>query len=156
MAPHPRLDSSRTSTRGTILDRPIPWPRAALAGAILAVALAGVAYRLMFPDRTDYAGHFLAGAGGTLGLLAAVVAAAPGRPWAIVGATWVAILLGVGTEASVFRLAEFDPVDLANQSMGAVLAGIAMLDARPRDGSVSVAAVAGSLLLIAGFHYAFA
>lgn len=118
--------------------------------------LAAVAYGGLFPDRTDYVGHFLAGAGGSFLLLAVAVAAAPERRWPVVIAVWVAILLGVFTEATVFRLAEFDPVDLANQSLGAVLAGVAMLDARPYDRSSAVAAAAGFGFLVAGFFYAFA
>ena len=132
------------------------WPRAALTLAIGAVVVVGVAYGLLFPDRTDYLGHFLAGAGGTYWLLAVVVAAAPGRRWPVVVGVWVAVLLGVFTEATVFRLAEFDPVDLANQSLGAVLGGVGMLDARPYDRSTAVAAVAGLVFLVGGFFYAFA
>jgi hypothetical protein len=132
------------------------WPRAALTASVAAVALVGVAYWLLFPDRTDYVGHFLAGAGGTFWLLNVVAAAAPGRRWPIVVATWVAILLGVGTEATIFRLAEFDPVDLANQSLGAVLAGVGMLDARPYDRTTGLAGVAGLVFLVGGFFLAFA
>jgi hypothetical protein len=132
------------------------WPRAALILAVGAVVLIGLAYGLLFPDRTDYVGHFLAGAGGTFWLLAAVAAVAPGRRWLVVSGVGVAVLLGVFTEATVFRLAEFDPVDLANQSLGAVLAGVGMLDARPSDRSVRVAAGSGFVLLVAGFFYAFA
>ncbi len=132
------------------------WPRPALTLAVGAVVLLGVAYGLLFPDRTDYLGHFLAGAGGTYCLLAVVAAAAPGRRWPLVITVWVAVLLGVVTEATVFRLAEFDLVDLANQSLGAVLAGVGMLDAQPRDRSSTVAAASGLVLLVAGFFYAFA
>jgi hypothetical protein len=132
------------------------WPRLALTLGVGTVLLAAVAYGGLFPDRTDYVGHFLAGAGGTFLLLAIVVAAAPERRWPVVIAVWAAILLGVVTEATVFRLAEFDPVDLADQSLGAVLARVAMLDARPYDRSSAVAAAAGLGFLIAGFFYAFA
>ncbi len=121
-----------------------------------AVVLVGAAYGLLFADRTDYVGHFLAGAGATYWLLAVVVEAAPERRWPVVITVWVAVLLGVVTEATVFRLAEFDPVDLANQSLGAVLAGVGMLDARPYDRSSTVAAAAGLVLLVTGFFYAFA
>lgn len=135
--------------------------RAASSGAPLGLAIGsvvmvGVAYALSFPDRSDYLGHFLAGAGGTFCLLAAVVVAAPGRRWLVVGGVWVAVLLGVLTEATVFKLAEFDPVDLANQSLGAVFAGTGMLGAPRLGWYVAVAAVAGAALLIAGFFYAFA
>lgn len=130
-------------------------PKRPLA-SVAAIALLGVAYVLLFPDRTDYAGHFLAGAGGTMLLVALVVAVRPQRPWTVVSTVMVAVLLGVGTEATVFRLAEFDPVDLANQSIGAVLAGIGMIDGEDRPASTGIALLAGVLLLIVGFNYAFA
>ena len=132
------------------------WPRPSLTVGVVAVVLLGVAYGVLFPDRTDYLGHFLAGAGGTYWVLAVVVEAAPERRWPVVIAVWAAVLVGVVAEATVFRLAEFDPVDLANQSLGAVLAGVAMLDARPYDRSSAVAAAAGLLFLIGGFCFAFA
>lgn len=132
------------------------WPRMALTLGVGAVLLVAVAYGGLFPDRTDYVGHFLAGAGGTFLLLAIVVAAAPEQRWPVVIAVWAAILLGMFTEATVFRLDEFDPVDLANQSLGATLAGVAMMDARPYDCSSAVAAAAGLGFLVAGFFYAFA
>lgn len=135
---------------------PRQWPRRRLMAALVAVALTGLLYGLFFPDRTDYLGHFLAGAGGTFWLLAASATVWPASRWAVVAAVWCAVLLGVGTEATIFRLAEFDPVDLANQSLGAVLAGAGMLDARPGDRSRLAAFFAGLLLLQAGFFYAFA
>lgn len=131
------------------------WPRPALTLGVAAVVLVGVGYGLLFGDRSDYLGHFLAGAGGTYWLLAVGVEAAPQRRWPVVIAVWAAIALGVLTEATLFRLAEFDPVDLANQSLGAVLAGVGMLDARPYDRSAAFAAVAGLVFLVAGFFYAF-
>lgn len=124
--------------------------------AFVAIVLLGVAYGVLFPDRTDYVGHYLAGAGATLMLLSVVVALAPGRPLVVTAGVAVAVLLGVGTEATIFRLAEFDPVDLANQSMGAVLAGIGLHDAERGGASTGLAFVGGFVLLIAGFFYAFA
>ena len=121
--------------------------------AVVGIALG---YGLLFPDRTDYLGHFLAGAGGTFWLLAFVTEVAPGSRRPVVLAVWAAILLGVGTEATIFRLAEFDPVDLANQSLGAVVAGFGMLDARPLDRSSGIAGAAGLAFLVGGFVYAFA
>lgn len=122
---------------------------------ILAISALGLGFGLLFPDRSDYLGHFLAGAGGTLLLLALVVAVAPGSPKPVLVTVGIAIVLGVLTEATIFRLAEFDPVDLANQSLGAVLAGIALLDAETRPASTGLAAIAGFVFLIAGFNYAF-
>ena len=128
----------------------------AVLPSVAVVAAFGAVYVVLFGDRTDYAGHFLAGAGGTYVLLAAVAAWRPGRPWPLVAGTWLAVLLGVGTEATVFRLAEFDPVDLVNQSLGAVLAGLGLVAARPGDRSVPLAIVAAGPLLVGGLVLAFA
>jgi hypothetical protein len=125
------------------------------AATLLAVGALGGTYGLLFPDRSDYLGHFLAGTGGTLLLLAVVVAAFPGRVAAVLVAVGAAIAVGVLAEATIFRFAEFDPVDLANQSLGAAFAGVALLDAETRPASTGLAAVAGVALLLAGFHYAF-
>ena len=135
-------------------DRP-RWS-ATLLLSVLAVAGTGGAYVVLFPDHTDYAGHFLAGAGGTYCLLAVLVGAGVARRSVVVVAVLVAVLLGVLTEATIFRLAEFDPVDLANQSLGAVLAGTGMLRISRYDKSAGVAVVAGAVCLILGFRYAFA
>lgn len=89
-------------------------------------------------------------------LVAVVVAVLPGRPWVVSMTVGCAVLLGVLAEATVFRLAEFDPVDLANQSAGAVLAGIALMDAEDRPSSTAIALIGGLALLIAGFNFAFA
>lgn len=124
--------------------------------ALAAVAVLGVAYGLLFPERSDYLGHFLAGAGGTFMLLAVVVAFAPNHPLVVVAGVTSAVLLGVAMEASIFRLAVFDPVDLANQSIGAVLAGIGLLDAKRGESSTGLAFVGGFVLVVAGFFYAFA
>lgn len=130
-------------------------PSARLLAAVgLAVALT-VAYRLAFPDRSDYAGHFVAGAGGTLLLLAPVVLVRLGGAWRAVAVAAVAVLLGVGTEATIFKLAEFDPVDLANQSLGGLLAAAGALDAHGVP-DAAVAAAAGVALVLAGFRLAFA
>jgi len=127
-----------------------------LAVALAAVAAAGVLSALAFPDRTDYLGHFLAGAGGTLALLAPTLWPRRRNPWWTVAVVAVAVLLGVGTEATVFLIARFDPVDLAQQSLGALLVGAGVVGARG-DRGAAVAAVVGALVLLAaGFHYAFA
>ncbi|RNL62650.1 hypothetical protein EFK50_12905 [Nocardioides marmoriginsengisoli] len=131
------------------------WPRPTLTLSLVLVVLVGVSYGVLFPDRTDYLGHFLAGAGGTFWLLAIVVELDRNSRWPVVYGVLAAVLLGVFTEATVFRLAEFDPVDLANQSLGAVFAGFGMVDGRPYDRSAGIAGVAGLALLVAGFAYAF-
>lgn len=124
--------------------------------AIVAIAIAGLAFGLLFPDRTDYVGHFLAGAGGTLLLLALVVSVRPHQPLVVVLATCGSILLGVLAEATVFRLAEFDPLDLANQSLGALLAGIGLLDGQRDAATTGPAILGGFFFLVTGFALAFA
>jgi hypothetical protein len=136
------------SARRSLLSRPV-------IALVMVVAL-GVVYGLSFPDRTDYVGHFLAGAGGTFMLVALVAAVSARRPWAILGAVVAAIILGVFTEATIFRLAEFDPVDLANQSIGAVLAGLGLVNVERAEDTTGVAFLGGFVLLIVGFFYAFA
>ena len=91
--------------------------------AVCAVAVGVVAlgFGVAFPTRTDYLGHFVAGAGGTLLLLAPVVALSRAGSWWRVAGVVVAVLGGVVTEATVFKIAIFDLVDLGNQSLGAVL-----------------------------------
>ena len=131
------------------------WPRPALTVSSVLVLVTAVAYGVLFPDRLDYVGHFLAGAGGTFWLLAVVVEAEPRSRWSVVVGIASAVLLGALAEATVFRLAEFDPVDLANQSLGAVLVGLGMLDGRPHDRSAGVAGVLGLVFLVTGFAYAF-
>jgi hypothetical protein len=122
---------------------------------LLAVGALGLTYGVLFPERSDYLGHFLAGTGGTLLVLAVVVASVPGRVAAVLVTVGVAIGVGVVAEATVFRFAEFDPLDLANQSLGAVLAGVALLDAETGPASTGLAALGGVVLVFAGFHYAF-
>jgi hypothetical protein len=131
-----------------------PWGSLALCA--VTVGLAGWAFGLAFPTRTDYLGHFAAGAGGTLLLLAPMLALTGARSWWRVVAVGVGLLGGVGTEATVFKIAIFDPVDLANQSLGAVLVGAALLEARRSWPAAAGAVALGLVMVAAGFHYAFA
>ena len=138
-------------------------PVALLVAPLLLVAsLFGFA----FSYRTDYLGHFLAGYGGTLGVIAVVSARSfdrrtmNGLSIRIVTATLCCIGFGAVLEATVFRIAVFDPVDFANQSLGAVLAGLSSIVFFA--GAKHNAALLGSVFLIAtssllaGFFYAFA
>ena len=132
------------------------FPAGRLPAGLAAVAVIGVAYAVVFPDRSDYPGHFLAGAGGTFMLLAVLVVRTRHHPWVVVAGVAAAVLLGVSMEASIFRLAVFDPVDVANQSIGAVLAGIALHDAERDDSFMGLAFVGGVVLLVVGYLCAFA
>ena len=128
----------------------------AATATLAAVAVASaVAMRVAFPDRSDYAGHFLAGAGGTALLIALVLPLRRGGDWRVAAVGALGVLGGVGTEATVFRLAEFDAVDLANQSLGAVVACAAYLGTTGLRAALGAAA-AGVALTVAGFFYAFA
>ncbi len=138
-----------------------------LAAFILVVGtVASLAFRLVFDHRTDYVGHFAAGFGGTLGLLTLLVASnrqamstAQVHLVALIVAL-VSIGLGTVTEATIFRIAQFDPVDFCNQSLGAILAGMAFVAARPPmpigPASTVIGFVLSILFLIAGFVLAFA
>jgi hypothetical protein len=138
------------------MERGRGW--AAVRPALIVLAAVGVlavAFAVVFPQRTDYLGHYLAGAGGTLLLVAGVLFAGGHRPWWIVAAVAAAVVMGAGTEASVFRLAIFDPVDFANQSLGAVVVGAAALMV-PSSRRLSLVLLAGAVLLLgAGFRYAY-
>ena len=119
--------------------------------------LTGLAYGLVFHYRTDYLGHYLAGLGGTLLLLSVLLLIpVPWRSWLMVSATGAAIVMGYGTESTIFKLAIFDPVDFFNQSLGAVVATATVLG--EEVGIASAALLAGSslALVIAGFYFAFA
>lgn len=124
--------------------------------ALLLVPLVGLAYVVGFPTRPDYPGHLLAGAGATLLLGALVVLVRRPHPFVVVGTVLLAVTLGAVAEQTVFRLAEFDPVDLANQSLGAGLAGVALLECPRRTLPVAAVGAAGVALVLVGFRYAFA
>lgn len=125
--------------------------------------LAAIVYRCLLGYRPDYIGHFLAGYGGTLGALAGVLYALRDRdfdkaPAIIVLITLACLAIGAIGERTVFRIAIFDPVDLCNQSLGALLASAGLLGTLPADkpgraSSVLLAAWA-TLGLFAGTYYA--
>lgn len=122
---------------------------------VAVVGVVGMAVAIGFPQRSDYLGHFLAGAGGTTLLLACLLGREE-RPLLVTAGVVVAILLGVGTEATVFRIAIFDPVDLAIQSLGAVLVGCCLLTARASVRLLGLLGITGLLLLTVGWFSAFA
>lgn len=146
------------TTRGTRprTDGEVPLQLGAATAAVIAAALL---YYASFNYRLDYVGHMLAGFGGTLSVLSVLSVLLFGGSrrlgWSAVVATIVAIQLGAVAEASVFRIAIFDPVDFVNQSLGACLACAAVIGRRP---SPSFGVGAGALAvaaLVAGFILAF-
>ena len=90
-------------------------------------------FEFFLGHRHDYAGHFLAGFGGTwMALMVVLKGMLSPVVWSK-SAGWIApvtigcILLGAALEATAFRIAKWDEVDFCNQSLGAVIAGLAAL-----------------------------
>ena len=123
------------------------------------------AFLYFLGHRTDYVGHYSAGFGGTLiaigigvGLVSSDID--PARLSRIVLLLLVgAIGLGAVFEATVFRIAVFDPVDFYNQSLGATIAAISLLVNPPQlpmsGKDVRVLVMIGTFFLLVGFRYAF-
>ena len=93
---------------------------------LLVPAAVYLGYTFAFPHRADYTAHFLAGCGAAL--VASEILHALRRPRqpamrVLLGVGGV-IVLGIVAEATVFRTARFDPVDMSNQSLGAILGGL--------------------------------
>jgi len=100
---------------------------------VVPAVIAAATFESFLGHRHDYTGHFLAGYGGTLAALtfcARLLPANAFRKWSVYGNLPIClscILLGAGTEATIFRIAKFDELDFCNQSLGAVLAAIVSL-----------------------------
>lgn len=89
---------------------------AILVGFMLLISLG-------FPSRPDYVAHFAAGAGATMMGLAVITAVVRRpHPGFVLALGVAAIGMGAAAEATVFRLAAFDPVDFGLQSSGAAIA----------------------------------
>lgn len=124
-----------------------------------------VLYLLFLAHRSDYAGHFMAGFGGTLITIMAIVELqrdreeAPSTAVIVLYTSLLCIAFGTLLEATTFRLAAFDEVDYANQSLGAVLAGLsslAILPSYPEESPLLLPSlIIGFLFLFGGFYYAF-
>ena len=134
--------------------------RASDVRALWPPALAGViglaAYAPFYGRRNDYPGHFIAGFAGQLLLLAlfGLITRRPLVGWALIA---LAIAIGIGaiTEATIFRLAVFDPVDFFNQSLGATTATAAVIG-MTLEGRRGVTAGALAMgFLVIGFALAF-
>ena len=93
-----------------------------------AALLTSLPYRLFLWHRTDYLGHTIAGFGGTLFLLSLpLLFQRRMSERKLLAIVVLAVAMGFGTEMTVFNLAKFDPVDFANQSLGACMAGLGLL-----------------------------
>ena len=135
-----------------------------IVAVLLPPAVASAGFFLLLGHRRDYLGHFAAGYGGTLTLVALALAAIPPTrfaklaAWVVVPCTLLAIAAGTVTEATVFNIAKFDEVDYCNQNLGAVLAGLVgfvlVRDAKPPDADFRWAMLTGLLFLLIGGYFA--
>ena len=123
-----------------IAQRPLFF---ATAGALV--------YATVFFYRLDCTGHFCAGFGGTLLLLALAARGRGELGWSAVLAALAAIGIGIVAELTVFSDLVADPVDVANQSLGAVLASACVLARPVRFKALALTALP---ILLAGFVFA--
>ena len=103
-------------------------------------------YSALFGFRTDYSGHYIAGFGAVVVLMA--------LGWRPAAAALGLIAFGILTEATVFRLAIFDPVDFYNQSLGACLAALC-LAGRVSPKSAVPLGILGVLFILSGFALSY-
>ena len=135
-----------------------------LAVAILPTLFVSLLFYTLLGHRRDYLGHYAAGYGGTLSVLAIVFAAIPASAFerlalfTVLPCTLLCIGAGTVTEATVFRLAKFDEIDFCNQSLGAILAGLVAIHiiriAKPSDMALRCMVAIGALFLLVGGYFA--
>lgn len=108
------------------------------AAALLAAGIGVLCYHLG-SDRLDFAAHYVVGLGGTMLLLSlvAVLPSALPRPWAALAVTALSCGIGCCGEALIFVEGGFDLVDVSNQSLGAVAAGLIFVS-WPVSGAVAL------------------
>jgi hypothetical protein len=136
-----------------------------LLSIVPAIAVGGT-FELFLGHRHDYAGHFLAGYGGSLAAYMVWLRMLPPvqfRAWSVTGNVPLClgcIVLGACAEATIFRLAKFDELDFCNQSLGAVLAALAALSFASGDHApahdLDYGLIAGIAFLGAGGCFAVA
>jgi hypothetical protein len=134
--------------------------------ACLPAMLVIVIFELCLGHRHDYTGHYLAGYGASLAaamLWLRTRAAADYQKTALRGIVSICLLCiagGIVTEATIFRLAEFDEIDFCCQSLGAVLAltcATAFIPPkRPADSIFDHGLIIGIIALGIGAVYAVA
>ncbi len=111
-------------------------------------------YLVAFPYRTDYAAHAAAGFALVVLIMGVLRLAGVGGTWQPLGsvlAVWGLVLV---TELTITGPG-FDPVDVSNSMLGAVLAGAALLERPARRSelpALAVLAMAGVLLAL-GLRY---
>src|SRR5262245_31531691 len=136
-----------------------------IALAIVPAVAAMAAFELFLGHRHDYAGHFLAGYGGTLGAFMFWLRLVPAERfavWSILGNVPLCtgcIALGTCAEATAFRIAKFDEIDFCNQSLGAVLAAVVAISyastTKPPAMQFDMGLIIGIVFLGAGGCFAF-
>ncbi len=136
-----------------------------LAISILPSFVVALVFYFLLGYRRDYLGHYAAGYGGTLCATMIVLFIIPATlyrrvaSWVVVGSTILCIAAGAMAEATVFRIAKFDEIDFCNQSLGAVLAGLAVIvfasELKPDDTAIRSAVAIGAIFLTAGAYFAF-
>ncbi|MBI4614109.1 MAG: hypothetical protein HY720_10910 [Planctomycetes bacterium] len=135
-----------------------------MAFACVPALVLAIAFLALAGHRKDYLGHYAAGFGATLAALlvtdwTAFAGERPrGRPLVLVALCLACVGGGAFLEATIFRLAVFDEVDFFNQSLGAALAGLAVLrlPGGQRPGTRLAGLSAAGLFVIAGVWFAFA
>jgi hypothetical protein len=153
--PRERTADRRRAERPAVPSPDLDPTIAGLAATAVAIVVIAVLIRVAFPHRSDYAGHFLAGAGATAMMLAVISAFTLGvNPARVL--TWSLVAVGFGgvTERTIFREAAYDWVDFALQSSGALLVATAFVgfgDGRRSDLAFGI----GFALLAGGFWFAF-
>jgi hypothetical protein len=133
---------------------------------IAPAAMAMVVFEIWLGHRHDYTGHFAAGYGATLAAGMFGLRVLPADRYSRLSACGLlplclgCILLGVLTEATIFRLAKFDEIDFCNQSLGAVLAAICLSPLvgreQPPASSLDAGLVTGIAFVGVGACYAVA
>jgi hypothetical protein len=134
--------------------------------AIIPAVVVGVIFEMFLGHRHDYTGHYAAGYGATFGVAMFWMRIIPAERYlqlanrGIVPLCVGCILLGVVTEATIFRIAKFDEIDFCNQSVGAVLAALcamAFIGAeKPTESQLSYGLIVGILFLGVGGCFAVA
>ena len=108
-------------------------------------------YRLFLWHRTDYLGHVIAGFGATLLLLCLPpLFRRRMSDKRVLATVLLAIAFGFGTEMTIFKIAKFDPVDFANQSLGACIAGLCLLNQEWVPNVASWVLVSSGFCMLAG------
>jgi len=103
-------------------------------------------------DRFDFAAHYLGGLGGMMILLSLLSfrRSGPPRGWSVLLLVIIALGLGVCGEWLVFTEGGFDLVDVANQSLGAITAGMIFTLWPLRGVRVTLVWLALGLMFVAG------